>query len=193
MATIDHIKKQYNKLTARERFALMVAADIRGDELEANALADSAPKVNWEFPHTVGLTYGFRQLVKHHIAQQLGTAGTFFMLMYLWQDEASADRLDAVEDFEIPNESMLGLFARRFLEGLEAFRAVCQEYNVDPAAMDDIYNPAPLLTGVMKAVTRLGFADNTELTDLEATKAGYRAIIETSREHWAEAKARPAK
>ena len=87
MTNIDQIKKHYGKLTAPERFALLIAAAVREDAGEERALVDSAPTVSWEFPHTVGLTFGFRDLTQHHVIQQLGTAGTFFMLMYLWQDE----------------------------------------------------------------------------------------------------------
>lgn len=192
MTTIDQVKKHYNKLTAPERFALMIAAAVRDDTGEERALADSAPKVNFEFPHTVGLTYGFRQLVKHHVIQQLGAAGTFFMVMYLQQDEAGAERIAKAEGLEIPDgETVLSLVARRFLEGLEAFRAICQEYKVDPAALEEVYDPYPMLSCVMEVIALRAFdMSKAELTDLEKTKAAYRAMIEGSREHWAEAKAR---
>ena len=45
MTTIDQIKKHYDKLTAPERFALMIKAGARGDQDERRALYDSAPKV----------------------------------------------------------------------------------------------------------------------------------------------------
>jgi hypothetical protein len=190
MATIDQIKKHYDKLTARERFALITAAAIRNDTAEESALINSAPVINWEYPHTIGLTYGFKQLVKYHVSQQLGTAGTFFMLMHLWQNEASTPILEAIEAEELTNgETALSITARRFLEGKKAFETVCREYDVDPQAMEDSYNPAPMLTFMMDNTQRLGFADGVELTDLEKTTNEYRALIEQSREHWAEGKA----
>lgn len=190
MATIEQVKKHYNKLTAPERFALLIRAAIREDKADENALINSAPTVSWEFPHTIGLTLGFRQLVKNHLIHQLGMAGNFFMLTYFSNEDM--DRvLDTIEGQEITGETALTLTARRFLEGLEAFNAVCQEYNVDPAAMTEIYNPFPMLTGMTEAIVRRGLEmSETDLTDLEKTKAEYRGVIEASREHWAEAKAR---
>jgi hypothetical protein len=192
MPTIDQLKKQYDKLTAPERFALMIAAAIREDKAEERALEASAPKVNWEFPHTIGLTFGFRQLVKNHLINVLGWAGSFFMLMYMSEDANAARRLETIEAEEIPTgEAVITLTARRFLEGVEAFRTVCREYNIDPAAMEEIYNPFPMLSLMMEVIARKGFEmASEELTDLEQQTAEYRGMIEGSREHWAENKAR---
>jgi hypothetical protein len=192
MATIDQVKKQYGKLTARERFALMIAAAVREDKAEESALVDSAPKVNWEFPHTIGLTFGFRQLVRCHLIDALGWAGSFFMLMYMSEDATAARRLSAIEAEEIPTgETVITLTARRFLEGMEAFKAICGEYNIDPAVMEEIYNPFPMLLVMTEIITREAFKmSGTELTDLEKIKTEYRGVIEGSREHWAENKAR---
>jgi hypothetical protein len=188
MTTIEQLKKHYDKLTAPERFALILSADLRGDISERDALENSAPKVNWEFPHTVGLTYGFRQLIKRHVIHQLGTAGTFFALISLFRDEAS--RPEVINE-DVPDpETALSLLARRFLEDKKAFEMVCQEYKIDPQAMDDVYNPFPALVLCMEMTLALGFEDNADLTDLEKTTAEYRALIEDSREHWAENKAR---
>jgi hypothetical protein len=192
MATIESLKKHYDKLTAPERFALMIRAAIREDKAEESALEASAPKVNFEFPHTVGLSYGFRQLVKNHLIQQLGAAGSFFMLIYLSEDSRIDKHIEAIEAEEIPTaETAITLVARRFLEGLEAFRAICQEYKIDPEAMNETYNPCPLLTVMVETIARRGLEmSDTELTDLEAKKAEYRAVIEESRQHWAEARAK---
>jgi hypothetical protein len=192
MATLDQLKKHYSKLTAPERFALMIAAAIREDKAEEDALEASAPKVNFEFPHTVGLSYGFRQLVKNHLINVLGWAGSFFMLMYMSEDANAARRLSTIEAEEISTgETAITLTARRFLEGMEAFKAICGEYNIDPAAMEEIYNPFPMLLVMTEIITREAFKmSGTELTDLEKIKTEYRGVIEGSREHWAENKAR---
>ena len=187
---MDQIKKHYDKLTAGERFALMVSASLRNDTNEENALVNSAPKVNWEFPHTVGLSYGFRRLVKHHIAQQLGTAGTFWMLIYMSENDKAGPHLEEIEAEETPDERMLSLTARRFMEGREGFNAVCREYKIDPDAMRDNYNQYPELTAMTEIIIRRGFdLKEIELTDLENTKAAYRELIEESREYWQEKKA----
>lgn len=192
MATIDQLKKHYSKLTAPERFALMVSASFRDDKAEESALEDSAPKINWEFPHTIGLTFGFRQLVKYHLTNQLGLAGNFWMLTFMSENEDTARKMDEIAKEEgMTDETTLTLMARRFLEDTEAFRAICKEYNIDPVAMEEKYNPCPMLSLMTELTVRRGFElSETELTDLEATKDQYRALIEESRKHWAEEKAR---
>jgi hypothetical protein len=192
MATIDQIKKHYDKLTARERFVLVVAADARGDQAERAALLASAPKVTFRFPHIKGISDGFDILTEYHIMQQLGTAGSFWMLIYLTEGDEYPRRLETIEAEEIPTgETALTLTARRFLEGLEGYRAICAEYGIDPQTIEGLYNQYPELTAFTEIIIRRGLEmSEIELTDLEATKAAYRTMIETQRERWAETKAR---
>jgi hypothetical protein len=189
MATIDQVKKHYDKLTARERFALLVAASARDDETERRALLDSAPRVTFSFPHHHGIMEGFDFLTEYHIMQQLGTAGMFFLLTYLQDDP---DRpIHGPNGEEVTSESVITLTGRRFLEGLEGYNAVCQEYSIDPETMTETYNLYPELLEFVEIIIRRGFElSETELTDLEATKAAYRQVIETKRADWSETKAR---
>jgi hypothetical protein len=192
MATIDQVKKHYDKLTAPERFALWTSAGARDDQAERRALLDSAPKVLFEFPHIKGLADGFADLTSYHLIQQLGTAGAFWMLIYLTDGEEYPQRLETIEAEEIPTgETALTLTARRFLEGQEAYKAICAEYGIDPEALENLYNPNPAWTAFTEIIIRRGLEmSETELTDLEATKAAYRTVIETKRAEWSETKAR---
>jgi len=190
MATIDQVKKHYDKLTAKERYALMVAARARGDMAERELLIQTAPKILFEYPHCKGLADGFEDLTNWHIMQQLGTAGFFWMLIYL--NETSEGEIEAREREEIPTEETILTFtARRFLEGQEAYKAICQEYGLDPEVIQDSYNCFPELTAFTEIIMRKGFElSETELTGLEETKADYREVIEHSRELGAESKAK---
>src|SRR5688500_231314 len=75
------LTKHYDKLTARERFAAFMAADIRDDKTEMHALISSAPRKTFSFPHTRGLTDGFEFLSSWHMIKQLGNCAIFFCLM----------------------------------------------------------------------------------------------------------------
>ena len=188
MPTLEQVKKHYDKLTARERFALMVAAGARGDRAARRELADAAPTVSFIFPHVKGLSEGFETLTHHHIMQQLGTAGNFFMLLHLSEGQENEPITGESGQVYTAGDA-LTLTARRFMEGLTAYRAVCQEYDIDPDAMRAIYQQYEQLTAFAELVISQGF-DVAELADIESTKEAYRKLIETSRERWAETLAR---
>jgi hypothetical protein len=189
MATIDQVKKQYGKLTARERFALVVAAGAREDETERRALMAAAPKVTFSFPHTQGLADGFQFLTSWHLIQQLGTAGTLFMLIHFEDDNPLVT--NKIDGMEYSLMDAIELNARRFMEGLEAYRAICAEYGIDPETLTDAYSSYPELREMAELIILRFHADDPlELTDLEATKETYRQVIESQRAAWSEAKAR---
>ncbi len=192
MATIDQIKKHYDKLTARERFALVVAAAGREDKAERTALIDSAPEVTFTFPHIKGLAEGFRDLTSYHLAQQLGTAGTFFMLTgFDYEPGKNYEMTNTITGETFTPDDAIELIARRFMEGQEAYKTVCAEYGVDPETMTAGRPSYPELLAMCELVIRVAYDDGPpELAGLEATKATYRELIETERAEWAEGKAR---
>lgn len=195
MTTIESLKKHYSKLTAPERYALMVAAGARGDKAERQALSDSAPKVTFEFPHCQGLAEGFDFLTSWHMIQQLGNAGVFWMLITLQSEaEATAENIATLEGKQYTYFDAQTLAARRFMEGLEAFRAVCQEYNVDAQTLEGVYPGYEMLLAFTEAIVKNFYDENSvevsELKDLEETKQVYRSAIESNREQWAEARAK---
>ncbi len=186
MATIDSLKKHYDKLTAPERFALMVAAGARGDKAERKALADSAPKVTFEFPHCQGLAEGFDFLTTWHMIQQLGTAGTFYMLIGCGSDKGMI-----FEGKEYEPAEVILIIARRFLECMEAWRVICKEYNVDGDVLMGLYPGYEMLLAMTELSIRSFEKEvgKIELIDLDASITAYRQAIERERAHWAEARA----
>ena len=50
------IQRQYGKLTAKERFSAVLAAGLRGDDQEREALMTTAPQVCFSVAHTHGLS-----------------------------------------------------------------------------------------------------------------------------------------
>jgi hypothetical protein len=57
--TASPIRKHYDKLNTRERFAALMAAELRGDAAEAQALFDSAPHQLYSVPNTAPMTRRF--------------------------------------------------------------------------------------------------------------------------------------
>lgn len=176
---INQIQKQYDKLTAPERFALLCKAAFRDDQTEAQALRNSAPKKTFRVSTLKGLLDGFQFLAMWHAIQQLGCAATFQML-------AAGDFKVSVK---LPNgesataEDAMNKTAQRFLEGAEAYTAVCAEYGVDPDEIGiNLYSEILAFT---ELIMRVGYAEFIpELTDLENTKQAYREVIEYHRKEW---------
>ncbi len=182
MPTIDQVKKLYSTLTAPERFALSFAASVRGDTSERAALLDSAPKVTIEYPHTLGISEGFNDLLSHHTIQQLGAASTFWMLLYWDYDGEGDERITSLIGADtLPIADVRTLAARRFMEGLEAFRAICQEYKIEPDALKEIAGYDQVLAMTELIIRRAFELAPEELTQLEETKTAYREVIERNR------------
>ncbi len=190
MTNIEQVRKLYTQLKADERFALLVSAAGRNDPAEIDALVSSAPKLHFGFPHTQGLSDGFTFLTSWHMVQQLGTAGIFWMLSY-WQDGEKPDdeteTIATIEGRELGIGDAKVLVARRFLEGLEAYNAVCKEYGLEPEQLEKVYQGYEMLLAMTELIVRQAFdITQTKLIDLEARKQDYRQVIERCRAQWAE-------
>jgi len=112
-----NIRKHYHKLTARERVAAMIAARLRDDESEMQALADSAPR-------EVRESFRGAQLLHRFITLAMGVA--------LDQFQQAADTLF----LSVAEESdAVGIAAYLFLARAEAWRTLCKEYGIDGAAL----------------------------------------------------------
>src|SRR6187455_3383195 len=101
MATIDQVKKHYDKLTARERFALLMAARDRDDDPEIKELLRTAPRKVWSMPNTNGLTEGFKFAGKWYMMEQLGNMASMYWIMDSAKGEGHKDRFFSLagEDF----------------------------------------------------------------------------------------------
>ena len=59
--TAKRLTKHYDKLSARERFSLIVADAVRGDEAVREQLTRSAPKQTFSVPNHRGNAEGFAE------------------------------------------------------------------------------------------------------------------------------------
>lgn len=178
---INTLRKNYDKLNPRERFAALQAAVLRNDEQERKALMQSAPRKQWSIPNTYGLADAFDFLSTWHVMNQLGYAASFYFLLQV--DDLGEDEINIGEQAVNFGDAFI-LLQRRILEGREAWRAICNEYGVDP---DKLLEGLPYIE-MMKMTELIVRAGNDEspieLTDLQETLNGYREVIETKRREW---------
>jgi len=178
---INTLRKNYDKLNPKERFAALVAAALRNDEQERKALLQSAPRKHWSISNTYGLSDAFIFLSMWHVMSQLGYAASFYFLLEM--DDLGASKIHIGEEVVNFGDAFI-LVQRRILEGREAWRAICNEYGIDPNAMVDGY-PYVEMIEMTELIMRAMSNDNPiELTDLQETVNGYREVIESKRKEW---------
>jgi hypothetical protein len=73
----DCLARLYDRLTPRERLALIVAATARGDEADRARLVASAPTHLFRVPDYYGLAEGLRSLALLHVAHMLDLAARY--------------------------------------------------------------------------------------------------------------------
>jgi hypothetical protein len=124
------LTRHYEKLTPRERFSLIVAAGIRGDEADREKLMRSAPKKAFSVPNHRGYAEGFADVGSLYVAQQLETG------IWMWRVLAmiEGDQKDSPRW-----EQCLAMFASRFLVWRKAWRMLCEEYGVDGDAVLSVH------------------------------------------------------
>jgi hypothetical protein len=193
MTTLDQLKKHYDKLTTRERFALIMAADARGDTSEAKALARAAPRKTFQFANIAGLQEGFEFVAMMHIMSQLGHAAGFYWMMLVSDASPIGDKPLAVNiGGELFTEDRaIELLHRNIIGGRDAFRMLCEEYKLSPA---DILQRYPFVETVQigEALVRVVFEQDepTEVqrAELETytreTLEAYRAAIAHYTDGW---------
>jgi hypothetical protein len=177
---ITTLRKNYDKLGNRERFAAIVAADLRNDNQERTALMQSAPRKQWSIPTVRGLSEAFDFLAMWHVMYQLGCAASLYLLLTM--DEEPVNSL--LEGENINFQDALLLVQRRILESREAWRAICNEYGVDPEGMLSGLPYLEMIEMVELVVRTANQLKPFELTDLQENINGYRETIEHKRKEW---------
>src|SRR5690348_10803104 len=89
----DHLARHYEALTPWERLPLIVAASARGDAVEEDRLARSAPRHAFRLPDFWGLAEGLDDLMKLYLLQQLDLAAFYWRFTaYLADRDLPGDR-----------------------------------------------------------------------------------------------------
>jgi len=117
-----NLQKHYDKLTPRERLALIVAAMERGDENERRALIDAAPTALYRLPDYQNLYDVLQLLALSYLINQLHRAYSISTLAHVGEENDAAYRGAKIA-------------AYTFCVQADAWRAFCGELGIDQNAM----------------------------------------------------------
>jgi hypothetical protein len=123
MMNTSQLAKMYNRLTAKERLPLILAAEKRGDDIERQRLESSAPLGVRCCPD-----YIFRAQVVHLLALTYVNEQLDLLANYWHSNWRLTAEDEGPEDWLIMRE----ISAYQFCCGAEAWRRFCQEQNFDP-------------------------------------------------------------
>ncbi len=125
----------YDRLTPTERLPLINAAVERGDELDENRLAHSAPSISLQLPDYHGLSDGWLMLSMFYMIEQLDLAVLFWRNLGLSAEcQSSSD--DAEDVARADRLFDLARFAGyRLCVEADAWKLVCSEGNYNPEGM----------------------------------------------------------
>lgn len=119
------LQKQYDKLTPRERVALILEAAKRGDASERAALQRSAPRLSYRVANHHGTLEALQFVAHTHLIVQLDRALSVAMLGIMAEDTNTND---------LPTQAYraacVGAYA--FCMQADAWRAFCAELGIAP-------------------------------------------------------------
>ena len=118
------LARQYDQLTPRERFALLLAAAARDDEFERNRLLLSAPRRQYSISDHHGVAESFSWLSDYHFTAVLDLAARYFEA---FAELPRSRKKDADDAWDIV--MLLGYLFQTYLTG---WRKFCAGLNVDP-------------------------------------------------------------
>jgi hypothetical protein len=131
------LQKNYDKLTPRERLALIFAAIARDDEAERRVLLDTAPRALYRLSHHQNAFDVLQLLALSYLVNQLNRACSISTLAHVGEENDAAYRA-----------ARIGAYL--FCVQADAWRAFCGELGIDPHAM---------LAGFEDALFSLEFAE----------------------------------
>jgi hypothetical protein len=123
------LTRHYDQLTAQERFALLLAAEARGDQREFRQLMDTAPRKNYSVPHHAPLVDVFLDVSKMFFMKLLEAASCYLDSFPLPDRKRRKDADPLAGWHEV---MLLGYLFRTSLEG---WRLFCAELQIDPEFM----------------------------------------------------------
>ena len=129
------LASHYDALTARERVSLLLAANIRGDEVEAGRLMESAPTMAYRVVHHHFLVEALYDLSLLHLARLLeATALILKADSLLVANERSPKKKPDREEFELRLLATMRKTATRIVVLQEGWQRFCAEMQIDADA-----------------------------------------------------------
>ena len=124
--------RQYDALTPWERLPLIVAAAGRGDKVEENRLAQTAPRVDFRIANCWGLVQGLDLLARHYLLVQLDRAVIYWRVMNLLDKEPLFGQTRKAKQLEERLWRALETLAYRIVVQAEGWKLFCRQLQIDP-------------------------------------------------------------
>jgi hypothetical protein len=131
----DHLARYYETLTPWERLPLIVAACERGDAVEEERVARSAPRNGFRLPDYWGLAEGLNDLARLYLLRQLD------LVAFYWRFTAILDR----EPLGRPSRQerqrderlwqILKMLCYCYVVRADGWRRLCTELHIDPVVL----------------------------------------------------------
>jgi hypothetical protein len=130
------LARLYDQLTPRERLPLLLAAAARGDDAEADRLANSAPRGLYRLPDYHGLGEGLTLLLLLHVQTLLDRAANFWLVTGLAEGQALAWG-DGEKDPPAARrlEGVARMWAYLFGVEADAWGRLMAELHIDPDSL----------------------------------------------------------
>jgi hypothetical protein len=140
-----HLTRHYDRLTARERLALLVAASARADAVERGRLLESAPPVHLKAPHHYRLAEALLDAANYHLLTVLDLAVKYREWWGLWGWHELRDATDkrgtgkggrAAARAEGARLNALARYhAYLLVTHVDAWARFCADWAIDPEAL----------------------------------------------------------
>lgn len=124
---INQVRKHYDTLAPNERIAAIVAAAMRGDEQEAQALRESAPQKIYKVGDHYFMSWAFDHLAAVHMCQCLNLGACLLMGYFLLVGDSEPD-----QEKEERIYGNLETLARTLKATQAAWERFCRDQGQDP-------------------------------------------------------------
>ena len=133
--TTKQLARYYQTLTPWERLPLIVAACQRGDAVEEERVARSAPQNGFQLPDSWGLAEGLDDLAKQYVLKQLDLAVWYWRLTGLMEREPWSRPSRQDQQREERRWQLVRMLAYRFMVRAEGWQLLCAELHLDPEVL----------------------------------------------------------
>jgi hypothetical protein len=127
-----NLVRQYDALTPWERLPLIVAAAGRGDKVEENRLAQTAPRVDFRIANCWGLVQGLDLLARHYLLVQLDRADIYWRVLNLLDKEPLFRQTRKAKQREERLWRAVETLAYRIVVQADGWRLFCGQLQIDP-------------------------------------------------------------
>jgi hypothetical protein len=129
------LARQYDALTPWERLPLIVAAEGRGDEVECERLAHSAPRVSFCVANCWGLVQGLDLIAKQYLLGQLDLAEVYWRVMSVLDQPPLPGQTRRETKREERLWRAVEVLAYRIVVQADGWREFCRQLQMDPDAL----------------------------------------------------------